>query len=79
MLLRLFFDAGSGVLLWANDAEAKARFGYPVESGMLDVAPELRAEAQAGVERAVAVAAARELGLLHAEMGEQAPALIQRA
>ena len=44
MLLRLFFDAGSGVLLWANDAEAKARFGYPVESGMLDVAPELRAE-----------------------------------
>lgn len=44
MLLRLFFDAGSGVLLWAYDAEAKARFGYPVEVEMLDVSPELRAE-----------------------------------
>jgi len=44
MLLRLFFDAGSGVLLWANDDEAKARFGYPVEADMLDVPPELRAE-----------------------------------
>ncbi len=44
MLLRLFFDAGSGVLLWANEGEAKARFGNPVEAEMLDVSPELRAE-----------------------------------
>lgn len=44
MLLRLFFDAGSGVLLWANDDEAKARFGYPVEAEMLDIPPDLRAE-----------------------------------
>ncbi|MFT3722350.1 MAG: hypothetical protein QM773_02100 [Hyphomonadaceae bacterium] len=44
MLLRLFFDAGSGVLLWAYDAEAKARFGYPVEAADLGVPPELRAE-----------------------------------
>ncbi len=46
MLLRLFFDAGSGVLLWAYDDEAKARFGYPVEAEILDVSPELRAELQ---------------------------------
>ena len=44
MLLRMFFDAGSGVLLWAYDDEAKARFGYPVEAEMLDVSPELRSE-----------------------------------
>lgn len=44
MLLRLFFDAGSGVLLWAQDAEAKARFGYPVEAAMLDVSQALRDE-----------------------------------
>jgi hypothetical protein len=37
MLLRFFFDAGSGVCLWAYDAEAKARFGYPVEAEMLDI------------------------------------------
>jgi hypothetical protein len=44
MLLRFFFDAGSGVCLWAYDDEAKARFGYPVESDMLDVPAELRDE-----------------------------------
>lgn len=44
MLLRFFFDAGSGVCLWAYDAEAKARFGYPVEAQLLDVSDELRAE-----------------------------------
>lgn len=44
MLLRFFFDAGSGVCLWAQNAEAKARFGYPVEAAMLDVPEELRAE-----------------------------------
>lgn len=44
MLLRFFFDAGSGVCLWAYDDEAKARFGYPVESEMLDIPAELRVE-----------------------------------
>jgi len=44
MLLRFFFDAGSGVCLWAHDAEAKARFGYAVEAAMLDVPQKLRAE-----------------------------------
>ncbi len=44
MLLRFFFDAGSGVCLWAQDAEAKARFGYPVEAADLDVPEALRAE-----------------------------------
>ena len=44
MLLRFFFDAGSGICLWAYDAEAKARFGYPVESEMLDIPAELRAQ-----------------------------------
>lgn len=44
MRLRFFFDAGSGVCLWAQDAEAKARFGYPIEAAMLDVSDELRAE-----------------------------------
>lgn len=42
MRLRFFFDAGSGVVLWAQDAEAKARFGYPVESGALDIPQVLR-------------------------------------
>lgn len=44
MRLRFSFDAGSGVCLWAMDAEAKARFGYAVESAMLDVSEEMRAE-----------------------------------
>lgn len=44
MRLRFFFDAGSGVCLWAQDAEAKARFGYPVEAAMLDIPDLLRAE-----------------------------------
>jgi hypothetical protein len=44
MRLGFFFDAGSGVCLWAQDAEAKARFGYPVESGDLDIPDDLRAE-----------------------------------
>lgn len=42
MRLRFSFDAGSGVCLWAMDAEAKVRFGYPVEAAMLDVPQQLR-------------------------------------
>ena len=44
MRLRFFFDAGSGVCLWAQDAEAKARFGYPVEADVLDIPQVLRDE-----------------------------------
>lgn len=44
MRLRFFFDAGSGVCLWARDDEARARFGYAVEAAMLDVPDDLRAE-----------------------------------
>lgn len=44
MRLRFFFDAGSGVCLWAQDEAAKARFGYPVEAAMLDIPEYLRAE-----------------------------------
>jgi hypothetical protein len=31
MRLRFFLEAGAGVCLWAWDAPAKKRFGYPVE------------------------------------------------
>ncbi len=44
MRLRFSFDAGSRVCLWAMDAEAKERFGYAVESAMLDVSDQLRTE-----------------------------------
>jgi hypothetical protein len=37
MILRYFFDAGSGVCLWAADDEARAAFGYPVELEELDL------------------------------------------
>ena len=29
--LRFFFDAGSGICLWSGNAEARERFGYPVD------------------------------------------------
>jgi len=29
-VLRVFFDAGSGVLLWSGNSAARERFGYPV-------------------------------------------------
>lgn len=44
MRLRFSFDAGAGVCLWAVDAAAKARFGYPVEAAMLDIPQSLRDE-----------------------------------
>lgn len=43
MRLRVVIDAGSGVCLWAQDAEAKARFVYPLESGDLDLPDGFRA------------------------------------
>jgi hypothetical protein len=44
MRRRFFLDAGSGVCLWAQDAEAKARFGYRVVSRELDIPEDLRAQ-----------------------------------
>lgn len=44
MRLRFFFDAGAGACLWAQDEDAKARFGYTVEAGDLEIPAELRAE-----------------------------------
>lgn len=29
--MRLFFDAGSGICLWAGDDEAREKYGYPIE------------------------------------------------
>lgn len=29
--LRCFFDPGSGICLWANNDEARERFGYPID------------------------------------------------
>ena len=44
MLLRLFFDAGSGVCLWAQDEEAKQRFGYAVDLEALNLPRDLHAD-----------------------------------
>jgi hypothetical protein len=44
MRLRFFFDAGSGVCLWAQDDAAKQRFGYAVELDDLDLPHDLRAD-----------------------------------
>jgi len=44
MRLRFFFDAGSGVCLWAQDEEAKRRFGYPVDLDALDLPRDLYAD-----------------------------------
>jgi hypothetical protein len=44
MRRRSFVDAGSGVCLRAQDAEAKARFGYRVGSRERDIPQDLRAE-----------------------------------
>lgn len=44
MLLRFFFDAGSGVCLWAQDDAARRRFGYAVEPDALDLPPQLHVE-----------------------------------
>lgn len=44
MRRRFFLDAGSGVCLWTQDAEAKARLGYRVVSRKLDIPEDLHAE-----------------------------------
>jgi len=40
--LRFFFDAGSGECLWAGNAAAKERFGYPVDLSELPIGENLR-------------------------------------
>lgn len=35
IVLRYFFDAGSGVCLWSGNAEAEARWGYAVDHAAL--------------------------------------------
>lgn len=47
---RFFFDAGSGTLLWAAP-EDQAEWGYPIDLDRLPVAPQLRAELVALVDR----------------------------
>lgn len=40
--LRYFFDAGSGVCLWAGDAATEARYGYAVALDALPLSDETR-------------------------------------
>jgi hypothetical protein len=35
--IRYFFDLGSGVCLWAKNAEARERFGYPIDHWKLGI------------------------------------------
>ncbi len=48
--LRFFFDAGSGVCLWAGNEAARERFGYPVLLTALPLDDALRAAGQALIE-----------------------------
>jgi hypothetical protein len=43
--LRYFFDAGSGVCLWAGNEQALERFGYAIEAASLGLPDALVAEA----------------------------------
>ena len=40
--LRFFFDAGSGICLWAKNSAARNRFGYPVDLGELPLSENTR-------------------------------------
>ncbi|HOE43498.1 MAG TPA: hypothetical protein PLB25_17990 [Rhodoferax sp.] len=42
MKLRYFFDAGSGVCLWAGDDEVQVRYDYPVGLDILPISETLR-------------------------------------
>lgn len=48
--LRFFFDAGSGVCLWADNHEARESFGYAVKSDDLPLEP----STEARLERLIA-------------------------
>lgn len=51
LVLRYFFDAGSGVCLWSGNAEAQARWGYAVDHALLPVREGTRRILQALVTR----------------------------
>jgi hypothetical protein len=42
--VRYFFDAGSGICLWAANKSARDRFGHPIDTAVLRVSPGLRQE-----------------------------------
>ena len=50
MKLRYFFDAGSGVCLWAGDEEARTRYDYPIDVVDLPISDALRAEGERLIE-----------------------------
>jgi hypothetical protein len=49
--LRYFFDAGSGTCLWAANAAARVRWGYPIAVDNLPVPAAVRAEARRVTDR----------------------------
>lgn len=49
-VLRFFFDAGSGICLWAGNDAARERFGYPVPLTALPLDDALLAEGHALIE-----------------------------
>jgi hypothetical protein len=49
--LRYFFDAGSGVCLWAENVEAKNKFGYAIALCALHLTNETIAQGQALIAR----------------------------
>jgi hypothetical protein len=40
--IRYFFDPGSGVCLWAGNAAARERFGYPIDHRTVDISENAR-------------------------------------
>jgi len=51
LILRYFFDPGSGICLWAANDEAHQRFGYPVELDALPLSASTRLAAAELVRR----------------------------
>lgn len=51
LVLRYFFDAGSGICLWSGNAEAEARWGYAVDHAALPMGEDTRRFLQALVAR----------------------------
>ncbi|MEA5559508.1 hypothetical protein [Nodularia spumigena] len=45
-VLRYFFDAGSGICLWAGNEEAEEKFGYPVELHEIDLSDNVQRTGQ---------------------------------
>jgi hypothetical protein len=48
---RFFFDAGSGIALWAANAETRARWDYPIDIDDLPVSATIRTELDELLER----------------------------